>query len=87
MRCKQDGFRKKMSSTVTPQNVILTQNVITIAAKCNKVFNAKCNNSEIVAFSYKWRKYSAYYINCSALQGIPACRIKGLFESRLNFFK
>ena len=42
---------------VTPQNVILTQNVITIAAKCNtnakcnnidakcyKVFNAKCNN-------------------------------------------
>ena len=35
---------------VTPQNVILTQNAITIAAKCNtnakcnKVFNAKCNN-------------------------------------------
>ena len=36
--------------TVTPQNVILTQNVITIAAKCNtntkcnKIINAKCNN-------------------------------------------
>ena len=42
---------------VMPQNVILTQNVITIAAQCNtntkcnnidakcdKVFNAKCNN-------------------------------------------
>ena len=42
---------------VTPQNVILTQNVIRIAAKCNtdakcnntdakcnKIFNAKCNN-------------------------------------------
>ena len=42
---------------VTPQNVILTQNVITIAAKCNtntkcnninpkcnKIINAKCNN-------------------------------------------
>ena len=27
---------------VTPQNVILTQNVIRIAAKCNT--NAKCNN-------------------------------------------
>ena len=27
---------------VTPQNVILTQNVITIAAKCNT--NTKCNN-------------------------------------------
>ena len=44
-------------TTVTPQNVILTQNVIRIAAKsntnakcnnidekCNKMFNAKCNN-------------------------------------------
>ena len=43
--------------SVTPQNVILTQNVIRIAAKCNtnakcnnidakcnKIFNAKCNN-------------------------------------------
>ena len=43
--------------SVTPQNVILTQNVITIAAKCNintkcnnihakcnKIINAKCNN-------------------------------------------
>ena len=43
--------------TVTPQNVILTQNVIRIAAKCNanakcnhidakcnKIFNAECNN-------------------------------------------
>ena len=36
---------------VTPQNVILTQDVITIAAKCNninakcsKVINAECNN-------------------------------------------
>ena len=27
-----------------PQNVILTQNVIKIAAKCNNIFNAKCNN-------------------------------------------
>ena len=26
------------------QNVILTQDVITIAAKCNKVFNGKCHN-------------------------------------------
>ena len=48
---------------VTPQNVILTQNVIRIAAKCNtnakcnnidakcnKIFNAECNNlsTEIV---------------------------------------
>ena len=36
--------------SVTPQNVIQTQKVITIAAKCNtnakynKVFNAKCND-------------------------------------------
>ena len=42
---------------VTPQNVILTQNVIRVAAKCNtnarcnnidakcnKIFNAECNN-------------------------------------------
>ena len=28
--------------SVTPQNVILTQNVITIPAKCNT--SAKCNN-------------------------------------------
>ena len=40
----------KMLGCVTPQNVILTQNVIRIAAKCNtnakcnKIFNAKCNN-------------------------------------------
>ena len=34
---------------VTPQNVILTQNVISIAAKCNT--NAKCNN-----FDAKWNK-------------------------------
>ena len=36
---------KKLGVTaVTPQNVILTQNVIRIAAKCNKIFNAECNN-------------------------------------------
>ena len=40
-----------MMALVTPQNVILTQNVISIAAKCNninakcnKIINAKCNN-------------------------------------------
>ena len=48
---------KNLVVAVTPQNVILTQNVITIAAKCNtntkcnninakcnKIINAKCNN-------------------------------------------
>ena len=41
----------RIDGVVTPQNVILTQNAITIAAKCNnidakcnKVFNAKCND-------------------------------------------
>ena len=39
------------TSSVTPQNVIITQNVIRIAAKCNnidakrnKIFNSECNN-------------------------------------------
>jgi len=30
--------------SVTPQNVMLTQNVITSTQKFNKVVNAKCNN-------------------------------------------
>ena len=33
-----------LAGFVTPQNVILMQNVIRIAAKCNKMFNAKCND-------------------------------------------
>ena len=43
-------LKKLGVAAVTPQNVILTQNVIRIAAKCNtnakcnKIFNAKCNN-------------------------------------------
>ena len=53
--CFSNYVSQKLS--VTPQNVILTQNVITIAAKCNtntkcnnintkcnKIINAKCNN-------------------------------------------
>ena len=34
--------KQETKASVTPQNVILTQNVIRIAAKCNT--NAKCNN-------------------------------------------
>ena len=45
--------------SVTPQNVILTQNVITIAAKCNT--NAKCNNIDAKcnkAFNAKCKNFS-----------------------------
>ena len=40
----QQGERsnEQIGTSVTPQNVILTQNVIRIAAKCNT--DAKCNN-------------------------------------------
>ena len=47
----KDVSTSNMKMLVTLQNVMLTQNVIRIAtkcnnidAKCNKMFNAKCNN-------------------------------------------
>ena len=39
-----DFIRIYLKIGVTPQNVIVTQNVITLDAKCNNVGNAKCNN-------------------------------------------
>ncbi len=68
-RTKQgrNSTHRRSYESVTPQNVIVTQNVITIAAKCNnnakcnkidakcnKVVNAKCNNF----FNAKCNKFS-----------------------------
>ena len=35
---------KRHERIVTPQNVIVTQNVLPFDAKCNNFVNAKCNN-------------------------------------------